>query len=105
MASVDTGHEQNAHLVDEVRLEECTVDVAAAFEQQSANSKLLASRFTALARSTLGLTGNDVGDALVPQHGKIIFGRAFTHDTNQMIAIQIGAGPPELAGRIDRDRI
>ena len=30
---VDAGHEQKAQFVDETRLEECTVDVAAAFEQ------------------------------------------------------------------------
>jgi len=41
MPPVDAGHEQNAHFVDEVRLKERAIDMAAAFEQQTANSKLL----------------------------------------------------------------
>ena len=30
-----------AHFIDEVRLQECTVDVAAAFEHQTASSEML----------------------------------------------------------------
>jgi hypothetical protein len=39
---VDAGHEQNADFVDEVRSQERPIDVAAAFEQQAANSEMLA---------------------------------------------------------------
>jgi len=49
---VDARHEQYAHFVDETGLEECAVDMAAAFEQQAANSKMLARGFIRLSLST-----------------------------------------------------
>ena len=42
MASIDARDKQEAYLVNETGLEESPVDVAAPFEQQSADSKVVA---------------------------------------------------------------
>lgn len=77
-------------------MKECTVDVTAAFEQQPPDSEMLAQQVRCFCKVNARLTGNDVGDAPVPQHAKIVFGRVFADNTYQVIAIQIAAGPPQL---------
>jgi hypothetical protein len=70
MASVNAGNDQKAHFIDEVGLQECTVDVTAAFDQQTTNPEVLTAQAHSLSEVNRGRTGNDVGDAFVPQQKK-----------------------------------
>lgn len=93
MTPVDAGDEQKAHLVDKASLKKGPVDMAAAFEQQLANSKVLAQQVHCFPKDNRGRSGNNVGDALVAEHGKIILRRPLTHDTDEVIAVEIATRP------------
>lgn len=38
-----------------------------------------------------GLSGNDVGDSLLPEHGQIVLRGLFTHHTDEVVAVEIPA--------------
>ena len=40
-----------------------------------------------------GLSGDDVGDALLPEHGQVVLWDLFTHHTDKVIAIEITVWP------------
>jgi len=52
-----------------------------------------------------GLARDDVGDSLLPEHGQVVLRGLFTHHTDEVIAVEIPASPPQLAERINGDGI
>jgi hypothetical protein len=41
-----------------------------------------------------GLSGNDIGDSLLPEHGQVVLWDLFTHHADKVIAIEITVWPP-----------
>jgi hypothetical protein len=63
MPPVDAGYEQNAYFVNKVSLEKGPVNVTSAFEQQPANSKVIAEQVHGFDKVNRRLAGDEVGDA------------------------------------------
>jgi hypothetical protein len=43
-----------------------------------------------------GLSGDDIGDSLLPEHGEVVLWDLFTHHADEVIAIEITVWPVSL---------
>src|SRR5260221_14125009 len=105
VASVDAGHQKEADLIDEIGLEKSSVDMATAFEQQRADAEVLAELIDGFGEVDRGLSGNDVGNSFLPEHGQVVSRHSLADDADKMIAVEIAARPLQLAERVHHDSI
>jgi hypothetical protein len=71
VASIGARDNQEAHLIDEIGLEEGPVNVAASLEKQSADSEVLSEPVHGISEVDRRISGDDVGDSLLPEHGQV----------------------------------
>ena len=87
MTSIDSRRDEDADFVDEPSLKESSIDVASAFEQQSAYVEVLGKQVNGPDKINLSCARNAIGDACPLQHRKIIFRSLLGNDGNKVVTV------------------
>src|SRR4051794_25389994 len=101
MASIYPWDQQQADFVHETCLEESAVDVAAAFQEQSADSEMLSELFCCFGEVDGRFARDDVRNSLFLEHSKVSFGSALAYHADKMITVEIGFCPTQFTEGIN----
>ena len=105
MTPIYAGDYQNAYFVHKPGLEETTVDVAAAFEQQPADSKALSEFLHGGGEVHRGFAGHNIRNSLLSEHGQVILRSLFADDADEVLAVEVAASPTKFPECVNADGV